>query len=91
MKKARIVLSAVALFAVAGGALAFKAARLEADVYTTYATRLVGGQTISYCTTTNLHITQQGGGAVLSTIRTGTINANLVCGPTVQTFVTAAD
>ncbi len=50
MKKAKIVLSAVALFAVVGGAFAFKAMRLPSNVYTSYLTTTApGGPSVTRC------------------------------------------
>ncbi|PWV45797.1 hypothetical protein [Chitinophaga sp. S165] len=50
MKKARIVLSAVALFAVVGGALAFKASRQPASFFSNTTTTTIGGAQTTICT-----------------------------------------
>lgn len=52
MKKARIVLSAVALFALVGGALAFKATRGAGNLYsyTTTSSTVIAGTTYYFCT-----------------------------------------
>ena len=89
MKKAKIVLSAVALFAVVGGAFAFKAARFQpANVYTTYSTTTIGGVPTAYCTLTDLRTTNAG---VLTSVYTSAQPINKLCGPRVQTFTTLAD
>lgn len=49
MKKAKVILSAVALFAVVGGALAFKATREENTFYRNTLTTINGVQ-FTYCT-----------------------------------------
>jgi hypothetical protein len=61
MKKAKIMLAALAIFAVIGGALAFKTARFTSNkaYYTTFST-VVGGVTYStiapFCTTSTVFI-----------------------------------
>lgn len=47
MKKARVILSVVAVLAVAGGAFAFKASRVISPYYSTYTTTIAGP---TYCT-----------------------------------------
>ena len=49
MKKAKIVLSAVALFAVVGGAFAFKAHRNQVQAFKTTTTTNPAGNTITIC------------------------------------------
>lgn len=58
MKKAKIVLSAVALFAVVGGAFAFKASRATNTLYARTSTLMVGLVTYPICSTVfNAHVT----------------------------------
>lgn len=63
MKKAKIVLSAVALFAVVGGAFAFKATKFgSGNVYTSYTTTTAGGAQTTLCSLReDLKITESGG------------------------------
>jgi hypothetical protein len=64
MKKARIILSAVAVFAVAGGAFAFKAVKFGAPnrVYTSYTTTTApGGPLVTRCSTIPFASTTLGG------------------------------
>lgn len=86
MKKAKIVLSAVALFAVVGGALAFKADRFDPrNVWTAYTT--VNGT--PYCSLAPFVTTAQAP-AALSTFYKTTIE-NKVCATLTTTLITAAD
>jgi hypothetical protein len=64
MKKARIILSTVAVFAVAGGAFAFKAAKFGSPnrVYTSYITTTApGGPPVTRCSTISYAPTNLGG------------------------------
>lgn len=90
MKKAKIVLSAVALFAVVGGALAFKANRYQpANVYRTYSLTTINNVPTAYCTLTDLRTTATG--IAFTTVYTSAAASNKLCGPTVQTYTTLAD
>jgi len=60
MNKAKLALSAVAMFAVIGGALAFKASRLQPNVYTRTTTQQGGPLT---CVTLPFVTTVPGAGA----------------------------
>lgn len=82
MKKAKIMLSAIAILAVVGGAFAFKANKFAfANVFTSYTT-IAGGPT--YCALTTFKTTDQGGIAVLTF--TGTDTKGL-CLPAVNTRI----
>jgi hypothetical protein len=70
MKKAKIVLTCVAILAVVGGALAFKAMRLPANIYSLLAGNKVASitvgtvvytTTIPNCTLTTYHTVAEGG------------------------------
>ena len=70
MRKAKLMLSGIAVMAVVGGAFAFNAHKfLPSSVYKPYTT--VGG--VPYCTTTNIATTTTGG--VLTTTYLGTTTA----------------
>ncbi|SDF04455.1 DUF6520 family protein [Chitinophaga filiformis] len=87
MKKAKIVLSAVALFAVVGGAFAFKATKYQSrNVYSSYATTTNGQPTI-LCSTTNLHAGPNGNPTTTYT----TVLAGGLCPAPVATFTVVAD
>lgn len=88
MKKAKIVLSAVALFAVVGGAFAFKAAKFGANnrVYTSYTTTTQGGAQVTRCSTINFATTD--GPGILSTVYTSTaaaVPSGVLCVPAALT------
>ncbi|UPK69725.1 hypothetical protein [Chitinophaga filiformis] len=85
MNKAKIMLSGVALLAVVGGALAFKASRLPSNAITSYTTTTaVGGPTVTRCKTTKGFFTTTEGIAANTYTTYNTLNG--VCGPVVATF-----
>jgi hypothetical protein len=84
MRKAKIILSAIAVFAVIAGAFAFNANKfLPSDIYSSYKTIVGFNQTI-LCSLTNLHATVVGGFATT----TYTTAPNHICGPLVSTRAT---
>ncbi|PSL30706.1 hypothetical protein [Chitinophaga ginsengisoli] len=87
MNKARIILSAVALFAVVGGALAFKAARQPGSVYTV--STLAGGATV--CTTVPYQITANGNATTFTSYFTSKNPAGVCILPTTRTFYQVID
>lgn len=64
MKRAKFALTAVAVLAVIGGALAFKASRTGSFLYTETTTKNAQGQTITVCNvgTVTPYITVSAGG-----------------------------
>lgn len=77
MKKAKIVLSAVALFAVVGGALAFKANREVATLFypttTATVTTTVGGPAYFQCAAVASYTTTNAGNVIARTYYTSTL------------------
>lgn len=87
MKKAKIILSAVAVFAVVGGALAFKANRFQPlGNFSSYTTTTAGGAIVVRCAPvpTNYFVTDDV--ALPLTTYYTTRNAQNICG--VATFAT---
>ncbi len=88
MKKAKIVLSAVAVFAVVGGALAFKANKfLPPNVYKSYLTTVNQQPTILCSFDEESRFSTTG---VFGTYYRATLQGN-VCTQTTTTFITTAD
>lgn len=80
MKKAKIVLAAVALFAVVGGAVAFKAARATEFVYTTGAIPNICDVTLRFVTTANTGGTPLGSLAVTTIKGAACVNQPIYLG-----------
>lgn len=83
MNKGKIILSAVALFAIIGGSLAFKASKLPSIAYTSYTTTIAPNVTVTRCTTTT-GFRLAPAGTPINTYTT--VLANNVCPATVATF-----
>jgi predicted phage tail protein len=79
MKKAKIVLSAVALFAVIGGAFAFKAARGTGSHFATAGTSLINGSIYQLCQPQKNYRTAQNAPERLLYTSTTTVNNITVC------------
>lgn len=74
MKKAKIMLMAIAVVGVVGGALAFKANRTGSTVFYSYTTTLREGKVYGICTSpaTTLPLTTVGSNLVQTTLSTTT-------------------
>lgn len=79
MKQAKIALTAIAVVAVVGGALAFKAQR-SADPLQLYTQTVVGNQTVcTVPTSTSFYTTNLASGGATATFRASLAPTNIPC------------
>ena len=88
MTKAKLILSGIALFAVIGGAFAFKAHKFGAfnRVYTSYTTETQNGDIVTRCGTINFASTLAAGPlSVVYTSTAATVPSGIICVTTALT------
>ncbi|ACU57635.1 hypothetical protein [Chitinophaga pinensis] len=92
MKKAKIVLSAVALFAVVGGAFAFAASKFTAPVYfARTGTTTINGISYPLCPAAlNARLTNSGALSTFYTTKTTVQGVSNICTASVLTLATTA-
>ncbi|MBW8685571.1 DUF6520 family protein [Chitinophaga rhizophila] len=90
MKKAKIVLSAVALFAVVGGAFAFKASRGTGSHFAATTTTTINGVVYQLCQPQRNYVTAQNAPTRLLYTSTTTLGGRTICTSTPFTLSATA-